>query len=112
MYDTTWWAWLVTVWEVVVYNSVLDLQQCWQVGTPGSCAMWQGALIIFRPVKYAAQSLRRNRISHCCLAPLQLRFASPLLRVARHKQPRVIAMCEGVLACHTFCFLADDEPQS
>ena len=31
MYDTTWWAWLVTVWEVVVYNSVLDLQQCWQV---------------------------------------------------------------------------------
>ena len=34
MYDTTWWAWLVTVWEVVVYNSLLDLQQCWQVGTP------------------------------------------------------------------------------
>lgn len=31
MYDTTWWSWLVTVWEVVVYNKVLDLQQCWQV---------------------------------------------------------------------------------
>lgn len=31
MYDTTWWAWLVTGWEVVVYNQVLDLQQCWQV---------------------------------------------------------------------------------
>ena len=31
MYDTTWWSWLVTVWEAVVYNKVLDLQQCWQV---------------------------------------------------------------------------------
>ncbi len=34
MYDTTWWLWLVTVWEVAVYNSVLDLQQCWQVHFP------------------------------------------------------------------------------
>ncbi len=44
MYDTTWWAWLVTVWEVVVYNSVLDLQQCWQVGTPNPGALlWDHA---------------------------------------------------------------------
>ena len=31
MYDTAWWGWLVRVWEVVVYNQLLDLQQCWQV---------------------------------------------------------------------------------
>lgn len=31
MYEATWWGWLVMVWEVLVYNSVMDLQQCWQV---------------------------------------------------------------------------------
>lgn len=33
MYEATWWGWLVTVWEVLVYNSVMDLQQCWQVAS-------------------------------------------------------------------------------
>ena len=31
MYETLWWGALVKVWEVIVYNSVMDLQQCWQV---------------------------------------------------------------------------------
>ncbi|CAL8460728.1 g259 [Coccomyxa elongata] len=34
MYEATWWGWLVMVWEVLVYNSVMDLQQCWQVVLP------------------------------------------------------------------------------
>ena len=37
MYDTAWWGWLVRVWEVVVYNQLLDLQQCWQVHLPACC---------------------------------------------------------------------------
>ena len=37
MYDTAWWGWLVKVWEVVVYNQLLDLQQCWQVLLSASC---------------------------------------------------------------------------
>ena len=37
MYDTAWWGWLVRVWEVVVYNQLLDLQQCWQVQLSACC---------------------------------------------------------------------------
>ncbi|CAL5219282.1 g1085 [Coccomyxa viridis] len=54
MYDTTWWAWLVTVWEVVVYNSVLDLQQCWQVVLPV-------AVLAFAGLKWYHRSRRRRR---------------------------------------------------
>ncbi|KAK9908714.1 hypothetical protein WJX75_001863 [Coccomyxa subellipsoidea] len=34
MYETLWWGALVKVWEVIVYNSVMDLQQCWQILLP------------------------------------------------------------------------------
>lgn len=33
MYETAWWGALVKVWEVIVYNPVMDLQKCWQVGS-------------------------------------------------------------------------------
>lgn len=38
MYETSWWGGLVKVWEVIVYNSVMDLQQCWQV-RPAPCCL-------------------------------------------------------------------------
>lgn len=31
MYETGWWSGLVKVWEVIVYNPVMDLQQGWPV---------------------------------------------------------------------------------
>lgn len=31
MYDTAWWRALVTAWEVVVYNPILDLERWWFV---------------------------------------------------------------------------------
>ncbi len=30
MYETTWWGWLVTVWEAIVYNPLIDLGACYQ----------------------------------------------------------------------------------
>ncbi|CAK0744999.1 hypothetical protein CVIRNUC_001589 [Coccomyxa viridis] len=54
MYDTAWWGWLVRVWEVVVYNQLLDLQQCWQVVLPVGALLFVGA-------KWYHRSRRRRR---------------------------------------------------
>ena len=32
MYDTAWWRWLVAIWEALVYNPLIDLGACYQVG--------------------------------------------------------------------------------
>jgi hypothetical protein len=31
MYETEWWGRLVRVWEVIVYNRLMDLEQSWRV---------------------------------------------------------------------------------
>jgi hypothetical protein len=34
MYEAHWWIILVRVWEILVYNPVLDLEKWWQILTP------------------------------------------------------------------------------
>ena len=34
MYEAHWWVILVRVWEIIVYNPVLDLEKWWQILTP------------------------------------------------------------------------------
>lgn len=34
MYETAWWGWLVTVWEAIVYNPLIDLGACYQASHP------------------------------------------------------------------------------
>jgi hypothetical protein len=41
MYETAWWTGLVKVWEVIVYNPVMDLQQGWQVRVGSHHSMQQ-----------------------------------------------------------------------
>ena len=31
MYETVWWGRLVRIWEVLVYNPLMDLEQSWRV---------------------------------------------------------------------------------
>lgn len=34
MYEAHWWAILVRIWEMLVYNPLLDLEKWWQILTP------------------------------------------------------------------------------
>lgn len=42
MYEAAWWGILVKVWEALVYNPVLDLEQWWQILLPVSIVSFLG----------------------------------------------------------------------
>ena len=40
MYETWWWVALVAVWEVIIYNPILDLESIWRIALPIGALLW------------------------------------------------------------------------